>query len=108
MSSSSDSGKRIFDRTRDFRNDDCLRLINTSLLAGSFERSRESCNRELNMCGITGFWSKRRSPSPLAILRGMAGSIAHRGPDDNGVWFDELNGIGFGHRRLSIVDLSIE
>src|SRR4051812_219182 len=60
------------------------------------------------MCGITGFWSKRRSTSPLSILRGMADRIAHRGPDDHGVWFDELNGIGFGHRRLSILDLSTE
>jgi asparagine synthase (glutamine-hydrolysing) len=36
----------------------------------------------------------------------MAGSLQHRGPDDSGVWTDGECGIGLGHRRLSIVDLS--
>jgi len=36
----------------------------------------------------------------------MCGSIAHRGPDDEGVYVDEKNGIWLGHRRLSIIDLS--
>ncbi len=36
----------------------------------------------------------------------MALAIANRGPDDAGVWVDEQAGIAFGHRRLSIVDLS--
>ena len=36
----------------------------------------------------------------------MADVIAHRGPDDQGVWIDPDAGIAFGHRRLSIVDLS--
>src|SRR2546428_224163 len=36
----------------------------------------------------------------------MASVIAHRGPDDSGVWTDHEAGIGFGHRRLSIIDLS--
>src|SRR5687767_10425379 len=36
----------------------------------------------------------------------MAGSLAHRGPDDQGVWTDRESGIAFAHRRLSIVDLS--
>jgi asparagine synthase (glutamine-hydrolysing) len=36
----------------------------------------------------------------------MTRSLAHRGPDDEGVWLDEEAGIGLGHRRLSIVDLS--
>jgi asparagine synthase (glutamine-hydrolysing) len=41
-----------------------------------------------------------------AALEAMAGSIAHRGPDDQGIWRDEQAAIGFAHRRLAIVDLS--
>jgi asparagine synthase (glutamine-hydrolysing) len=36
----------------------------------------------------------------------MTDPIAHRGPDDQGVWIDAEAGVGLGHRRLSIVDLS--
>ena len=60
------------------------------------------------MCGITGAYSA----SPVqydewnASLQKMAGAIAHRGPDDQGIWIAADCGIGFGHRRLSIVDLS--
>ncbi len=37
----------------------------------------------------------------------MGGAIAHRGPDDHGVWHDAEVGIGLAHRRLSILDLSV-
>jgi hypothetical protein len=37
-------------------------------------------------------------------LQAMMQKIARRGPDDNGVWLDKT--MGFGHRRLSIIDLS--
>ena len=41
-------------------------------------------------------------------VRGMVASIRYRGPDDFGVWCDERVGIGLGHARLSILDLSPE
>jgi asparagine synthase (glutamine-hydrolysing) len=40
------------------------------------------------------------------VLGGMTRVIAHRGPDDEGQWIDEVSGVALGHRRLSIVDLS--
>lgn len=36
----------------------------------------------------------------------MAGCLAHRGPDDEGIWTDESRGVVLGHRRLSIIDLT--
>ena len=36
----------------------------------------------------------------------MNAALAHRGPDDAGLWYDAEAGVGLGHRRLSIVDLS--
>ncbi len=36
----------------------------------------------------------------------MSTSLSHRGPEDEGVWVDPGTGIAFGHRRLSIIDLS--
>ena len=60
------------------------------------------------MCGIGGFLKS----SPLdtqqarAQLAAMAGALAHRGPDDEGIWVDSAAGVGFCHRRLSILDLS--
>lgn len=62
------------------------------------------------MCGIAGFLSVDAGTGTEAerssILRRMGHAIAHRGPDDDGVWQDTEAGIGFVHRRLSIVDLS--
>ncbi|WP_129645580.1 asparagine synthase (glutamine-hydrolyzing) [Peristeroidobacter agariperforans] len=60
------------------------------------------------MCGIAGVLraSGFRNEAELAALRQMAARIAHRGPDDAGVWTDPDAGIGLAHRRLSILDLS--
>ena len=59
------------------------------------------------MCGIAGFFR----PAGLGtaaeeILARLAGTLAHRGPDDSGVWCDPPAGIALGHRRLAVLDLS--
>jgi asparagine synthase (glutamine-hydrolysing) len=62
------------------------------------------------MCGIIGFidLSLQTSSGKLqAIAAGMADTLRHRGPDDMGTWVDERAGITLGHRRLSIIDLSM-
>jgi len=59
------------------------------------------------MCGFAGFLSKLPMiDSANSVLSKMASAIAHRGPDDFGVWYDPVNGVGLSHRRLAIVDLS--
>ncbi len=61
------------------------------------------------MCGIAGYWSPGGlSADAGAVLRRMTGAIRHRGPDDEGYWCDGDVGIALGHRRLSIIDLSVE
>lgn len=57
------------------------------------------------MCGIVGIYNfhSGEPADPIAIQK-MANSIAHRGPDDEGFYFD--NDLGFGFRRLSIIDLA--
>lgn len=56
------------------------------------------------MCGICGqFNYERLAPVSRREIARMAGSIAHRGPDDEGYY---VNGpVGLGFRRLSIIDL---
>lgn len=56
------------------------------------------------MCGIAGLL--RQGAIAPAILTAMGSALAHRGPDDQGIWHDDEAGIGLSHRRLSIVDLS--
>lgn len=60
------------------------------------------------MCGIAGFLYGRSSTSEEAfsIARDMAEAIAHRGPDDAGVWLDRETGVALAHRRLAIIDPS--
>jgi asparagine synthase (glutamine-hydrolysing) len=59
------------------------------------------------MCGIAGFVDFKKKSSE-SILREMTDTLLHRGPDGYGV--ELLNSpfaqVGFGHRRLSIIDLS--
>jgi asparagine synthase (glutamine-hydrolysing) len=58
------------------------------------------------MCGIAGFISKSENIDFETVLLNMGSAIKKRGPDDYGIWFDKNSGIGFSHRRLSILDLS--
>jgi asparagine synthase (glutamine-hydrolysing) len=58
------------------------------------------------MCGIAGFYAPERRLDPTDVLRRMSDTIAHRGPDAQGEWFDPARGVGLAHRRLAIVDLS--
>ena len=55
------------------------------------------------MCGIAGAIG---SPDLVRSVERMGDSLRHRGPDDQGIWTDEKAGVGFAHRRLSIIDLS--
>jgi asparagine synthase (glutamine-hydrolysing) len=59
------------------------------------------------MCGIAGFiGATPRSVGAATVAEQMAQSLAHRGPDDQGLWFDAEAEAALIHRRLSIIDLS--
>lgn len=60
------------------------------------------------MCGLVGFLQATgfASDQACAVARQMGARLAHRGPDDGGVWVDDEVGIALAHRRLSILDLS--
>lgn len=76
---------------KDIVKDLCRALI----LCSFFRKS------EMLMCGICGIVGKCTSENDM---RGMLDAIAHRGPDDEGVYKED--NIFLGHRRLSILDLS--
>jgi asparagine synthase (glutamine-hydrolysing) len=57
------------------------------------------------MCGITGIFDTRgKSEIPRELLQRMNETQFHRGPDEGGLHLEP--GVGLGHRRLSIIDLS--
>src|SRR6266699_1388289 len=56
------------------------------------------------MCGLVVMLGLGGRQADAAVLSQMARSIAHRGPDDSGLYLDQQ--VGFGFRRLSILDLS--
>lgn len=60
------------------------------------------------MCGFAGFLGDKDGPflGWQSVLDAMGNSIAHRGPDDEGIWMDAGLGLGLVHRRLSILELS--
>jgi asparagine synthase (glutamine-hydrolysing) len=58
------------------------------------------------MCGIIGIGSNEVIQDRTLLRKGMD-AIIHRGPDDSGEWWSEQGNVGLGHRRLSIIDLSL-
>ena len=57
------------------------------------------------MCGITGIFDTRdKSEIDRAVLQRMNDSQIHRGPDEGNLHIEP--GLGFGHRRLSIIDIA--
>ena len=62
------------------------------------------------MCGITGYLSKNNNLNHDHLnhaIESMTQSLAHRGPDNHGVWVDANDQICLGHSRLAIIDLSV-
>ncbi|KPJ75683.1 MAG: asparagine synthase [Deltaproteobacteria bacterium SG8_13] len=53
------------------------------------------------MCGICGFIGNGDEED----LKRMTAAVAHRGPDEQGYWFDPQCAVYLGHRRLAIVDI---
>lgn len=58
------------------------------------------------MCGIVGFRSKKIFKKLRENLPQAVASLSSRGPDDSGLFFDEKRGVGLGHTRLAVIDLS--
>tara|TARA_B110000879_G_scaffold213019_1_gene313015 strand:- start:121 stop:2121 length:2001 start_codon:yes stop_codon:yes gene_type:complete len=59
------------------------------------------------MCGIAGFIPSDPNPSEdIKLINKMTQALEHRGPDAKGEWVNANNTVYFGHRRLSILDLS--
>ncbi len=62
------------------------------------------------MCGIAGIFSVsswNREEMTVAAAR-MTAALIHRGPDDEGYWYDDAGCLALGHRRLAIIDLSAD
>ena len=58
------------------------------------------------MCGITGFWNLDGRPASREELIRFTNQLAHRGPDGWDIHIDQSANLGFGHRRLAIIDLT--
>ena len=62
------------------------------------------------MCGFAGIvtTASLRGEQLLKFAETMSERIAHRGPDDTGSWTEPDAGVGFGFRRLAIIDLTVQ
>lgn len=73
------------------------------------KRDRSLATSDTTMCGIAGFWhNKPGVEPPREVLQRMGNAMRHRGPDDSGCFWDDSAGFGLVHRRLAILDLSVE
>ncbi len=54
------------------------------------------------MCGIAGILNFDGAPVDRLAVKRMTDTLAHRGPDGEGVWLE--HGVGLGHRRLAVID----
>src|SRR3954452_434626 len=85
-------------RLRRFDSDSRLHPQHKDLAAAHAGRGSGSA---LIMCGIAGYLST--DSRARDALPAMTGTLAHRGADDDGLYFD--GPVGLGHRRLSIIDV---
>jgi asparagine synthase (glutamine-hydrolysing) len=58
------------------------------------------------MCGIVGSFKPQHRASDEDVVARMRDRMSHRGPDGAGFWASPAGDCAFGHRRLSIIDLS--
>ena len=58
------------------------------------------------MCGIAGIISYDRNRFTASVVQKMTAALAHRGPDGDSFWINANQQVLFGHRRLSIIDLT--
>lgn len=56
------------------------------------------------MCGIAGIFNLNEHPVSLPLIKKITNSLSHRGPDGEGFYVDK--NLGFGHKRLAILDVS--
>jgi asparagine synthase (glutamine-hydrolysing) len=63
---------------------------------------------QVAMCGICGIYNYSGSviDNPVGTVEKMRRALAHRGPDDQGLWASPRRDVVLGHRRLSIIDLT--
>ena len=62
---------------------------------------------DLTMCGVAGFLGQPGADGELeALVVRMTEAVAARGPDAAGAWVDGSCGIGLGHRRLALLELT--
>ncbi len=107
-----DAGRCSNHHLGDRRRGACVNPVNQPPRWRQASRSRATSTAEakgvVTVCGFAGILTAPRSTAcELAQqVSRMIRPLAHRGPDDEGVWVDEAAGVALGFRRLAIIDLS--